>query len=262
MANTHEVLEHAEHAGHHAADPFDKRVAVTMAVVAAALAAIALVGHKTHNAVLALKGDANQTLTDAAAQDVEKSNLFAWYQAKRSRQDGARTSLVLTELLAPAPGSEKAREANRAKWEKTVKDYDTPDDKRESLPQLRERGDEAGKKSADLKAKAKGFAAEAEHAHHMAGRFDIAHLLAEVGLVLCSITLLTKKKGWWFAGIVAVVLALGVTGSAYLMPHHDAHDSHAPGDSHDDHPPAAKEPAKGDHAKLPAKAEKKPDAGH
>ena len=43
-----------------------------------------------------------------------------------------------------------------------------------------------------------------------------AHAL---GLVLCSIALLTKKKSFWLAGILTAVLALGLTASAYMIPH-------------------------------------------
>src|SRR5215813_2921968 len=100
MSNTHEHLEHAEHAEHNASDPFNQRVAVSMAIVAAILAAISMVGHRTHNEVLQLQGDSNRLLgdvnrvlgeanrigTEAATAETEKSNLFAWYQSKRQRQ--------------------------------------------------------------------------------------------------------------------------------------------------------------------------------
>src|SRR5690349_7982327 len=65
MSNAHEHLEHAEHAGH-AADPFDRRVAVSVAVVAALLAGISMLGHRKHNEVLQLQGDANRLTTQAS----------------------------------------------------------------------------------------------------------------------------------------------------------------------------------------------------
>ena len=92
MENTHENLEQAEHAQHHASDPFNQRVAVTMAIVAALLAGISMVGHRTHNKVLLLQSDSNRFRTEAATAEVEKSNLFAWYQAKRLRQEQLKIS--------------------------------------------------------------------------------------------------------------------------------------------------------------------------
>src|SRR6476646_9458467 len=99
MANTNEHLEHAEHAEHHASDPFNQRVAVSMAIVAALLAGISMVGHRTHNKVLQLQGDSNRYRTEAATAEVEKSNLFAWYQSKRLRQSQFETSAATAELL-------------------------------------------------------------------------------------------------------------------------------------------------------------------
>src|SRR5437763_15706461 len=106
MANTHEHLEHAEHDAHHAADPFNQRVAVSMAIVAAILAAISMVGHRTHNKVLQLQGDANRLRTEAAPAEVEKSDLFAWHQAKRLRQAQYQTSIAMAGLLS---GTDEAK---------------------------------------------------------------------------------------------------------------------------------------------------------
>lgn len=268
MANTHEHLEHAEHAEHHVLDPFSQRVAVSMAIVAALLAAISMVGHRTHNKVLRLQGDSNRLLgdvnrvigeanrasTEAAEAEVDKSNLFAWYQAKRLRQE--QLSFTVT-LMETTPGTEllpkdvdpdarkkaEDRAATRAKVatdaKKRADEYSKSNDKRDNLPDLIERGNEAGKRAeakraeaAKIREEAVSFRKdaanaqdEAEHVHHQADRFDLAHLSAEIGLVLCSIALLTKKKVYWFVGLAAAVTALALTASAYMIPHHP-HESH------------------------------------
>src|SRR5215470_14744223 len=135
MANTHEHLEHAEHAEHNAHDPFNQRVAVSMAIVAAILAAISMVGHRTHNKVLQLQGDANRLLgdvnrvlgevnrisTEAAGAETEKSNLFAWYQAKRLRQAQYQTSMAMADILAVKDDA-KAKAA-MADWKKKADEY-------------------------------------------------------------------------------------------------------------------------------------------
>lgn len=230
MANTHEHLEHAEHGSHHAQDPFDKRVAVTIAIVAAILAGISMVGHRTHNLVLQHQGDANRLRTEAAAAEVEKSNLFAWYQSKRNRQAQLETAIGLAGLMPAAVPERPNTAADRGKqmqtWDKQAKSYNEPNKDHDSLPELRERGAVAGKKAAGLHDQAAKFRADAEHAHHMADRLDIAHLSAELGLILCSIALLTKRRAFWFTGIFAAVLAMGITASAYMIPH-EPHDAHA-----------------------------------
>ena len=230
MANTHEHLEHAEHAQHHASDPFAMRVAVTMAIVAACLAGIGMVGHRAHNKVLQLLGDSNRLRTEAATAEVEKSNLFAWYQAKRLRQAQYEVAVESAELV---PGANAARDKAIQGWKAKIEEYKVPNKDHDSLPELRKRGDQAGADAKSLKEQAAKARDEAQHVHHQADRLDFAHLLAEVGLVICSIALLTKKKPYWYAGMLVAALALGTTASAYMIPHHPT--THAEGDSHGKH---------------------------
>ena len=53
---------------------------------------------------------------------------------------------------------------------------------------------------------------------HRANRYDLGETLLEVGLVICSITLLTKRRTYWLAGIAfgAAGIALTIFG---LMVH-------------------------------------------
>ncbi|VTR96469.1 Uncharacterized protein OS=Terriglobus saanensis (strain ATCC BAA-1853 / DSM 23119 / SP1PR4) GN=AciPR4_3163 PE=4 SV=1: DUF4337: DUF4337 [Gemmata massiliana] len=272
MANTHEHLEHAEHAEHHASDPFNQRVAVSMAIVAAILAAISMVGHRTHNKVLQLQGDSNRELgnanrvlsdanrvgTEASRAETEKSNYFAWYQSKRLRQTEYEISATMIELV---PSIEPPRKdvdedtkkksaelgQRRAKaaddWKKRAAEYNKSNDQKDNLPDLLVRGEEASKRADKLRTEAEHIGAEAteyrkqaaekseeaEHVHHQADRFDIAHLSAEIGLVLCSIALLTKKRVYWFLGLAAAAVAIALTASGYMIPHHPHAPHNVPG---------------------------------
>ncbi len=51
---------------------------------------------------------------------------------------------------------------------------------------------------------------------HRANRYDLGETLLEMGLVICSITLLTKRRHYWIAGIVLGVagVILTATGAA------------------------------------------------
>jgi hypothetical protein len=229
MANTHEHLEHAEHAEHHASDPFNQRVAVSMAIVAALLAGISMVGHRTHNKVLQLQSDSNRYRTEAATAEVEKSNLFAWYQSKRQRQTQLEMGATAAEFQPTS--NEDLRKKTVAEWKAKAAEYresnkgkDPRNPEGDNLPDLQRRGEEAGVRAAEAKHKADTARNDAEHAHHQADRLDLAHLGAEVGLVLCSIALLTKKRAFWFTGIAAAVVAVGLTTSAYVI----SHESHGP----------------------------------
>src|SRR5262249_39314968 len=132
MSNTHEHLEHAEHDSHFANDPFNQRVAVTMAIVAAILAGISMVGHRTHNMVLQLQGDAHRLSAEAATAEVEKANLFAWYQAKRQRQRQLEISADMGQLLPVT--DEKASKDLVADWRKQAAKYNVSNEAKDNLP--------------------------------------------------------------------------------------------------------------------------------
>ncbi len=221
MSETHEHLEQAEHAGH-GADPFTVRVAMTMAIIAAVLAAVSLVGHRKHNEALQKQGDSNRLLTESAAKEVESSNSFAWYQSKRARVEDADKSITFAKLVAPAANSDSFREQEIKKWEAYIKKNRTKpeeialgddgfppkNDDSEGALQLR------GRRYKELADEKKKEAEKADHeyhrVHHQADELDWAHLAVELGLVLCTICILTKKKEYWIAGIVAAVAGAGL----------------------------------------------------
>ena len=49
-----------------------------------------------------------------------------------------------------------------------------------------------------------------EGAEHRAGRFDAGEALLQISVVLASITLLTRKRLYWF-----IALSLGVAGAMF-----------------------------------------------
>jgi hypothetical protein len=66
----------------------------------------------------------------------------------------------------------------------------------------------------DISDKAKELEKERDLVSHRADRFDGGEALLEVGLVICSITLLTKRRLFWFVGmfIGAAGVLLALTG--------------------------------------------------
>src|ERR1700676_469535 len=71
----HEEAEHAQHASH---DPFDRRVALSMVVIAAVLASVKLLGHRAHDEVLASQ-------IEAGVAHTQESDTWNLYQAQRLR---------------------------------------------------------------------------------------------------------------------------------------------------------------------------------
>src|SRR5260370_2080304 len=66
----------------------------------------------------------------------------------------------------------------------------------------------------DVSKEAKSLGDERDSTVRQADRFDGGEALLEIGLVICSITLLTKKKYFWIGGVLigGVGIALAATG--------------------------------------------------
>lgn len=218
MGGAHESHEHAEHvahAGHEeshggpgAEGGFQGRVALTMAIVAALLAVVTMLSHRSHNEHIVLQTEATRLETQASILHTRASDTWAFYQAKKTRQNDLRSSLALLPLVAREPASE-AVQKQAEDWRAHIAAYDS---------------DKAGELS-DLKAQAESLTREAETkrtlavaridesglVHLRSDRYDLAELGAEIALVLCSISLLTKRRVFWG---IAVVFALAGSAGA------------------------------------------------
>jgi len=216
MSNTHEHLEHAEHAQHHSLDPFDKRVAMTMAVVAACLASVAVIGHREHNQTILEQAQ-------AATDHTQASDMWNFYQAKniRTHEYNAFAALV-GSLNKESVVEEKAKKA-KDYWETKAKTYE-----KEDLPKLK-------KEAEDLVASAKSHEHLSHLSHAKTDFFDGGHLFIDLALVICSIAILTKMRVFWYSGMVLcavgiVIAALGFTTLPETMSSHGhkEHKSDAP----------------------------------
>src|SRR5262249_29155682 len=98
--------EEAEHAEHHAADPFARRVAMSMVAIAAVLAAVKVLGHRTHNETLAYEIKAGVTHT-------QESDQWNFFQAKKMREVLARQEARLLEQTTPIGQVADDSSANR-----------------------------------------------------------------------------------------------------------------------------------------------------
>jgi flagellar motor component MotA len=167
-----ELQEQAEHAE---GSKSLKAVAFTMSLMAVLVAVVTVVGHRTH--------------TEAVLNQAKASDTWNEYQAKKNR---AYDTQLVTDLLGVATLSD----ANGAK--KLAKGW----------------ADHQAKWADDLEQEtkvAKGFEAEVELAEHKADYFDFGEALLEIGLVITSITLLTKRRIYWFAGMAAAVVGIVAT---------------------------------------------------
>jgi ferric-dicitrate binding protein FerR (iron transport regulator) len=199
MSEAEHHLEHAEHAHDAAHDPFDRRVMMTIAIIAAVLACVTLLSHRAHNETLQMQIEANDNYTRA-------SDNWSRYQAKKNRQ-------YLYEAFA-----DQARMSN--------KELDTHAEKqaaswRDKAARYEEENKEIEKVAKDFETEAKHFREKSERMHHIGDWYDLGELGVEFGLVLCSVAVLTKRAGYWLTGVAGGVLGaiLAVIGLAqqYLI---------------------------------------------
>jgi hypothetical protein len=173
-----ELQEHAEHAKH---DPTLAPVSVTMAVLAVLVAVVSLLGHRSH--------------TEEVVLQAKSSDQWAYYQAKNIRRhtDEFFTDLTSVQSTTDAPALAKLRD----KYSQEAARY--KDEQKQIEDQARE------------------LEAEVVKERNRADRFDLAEVFLEVGLVITSITLLSGRRIFWWAGIALGVIGMVLTATVFLL---------------------------------------------
>lgn len=158
-----ELKEHAEHGAHQSEM---RPVAFTMSLLAVLVAVTTVLGHRTHTEAVLLQNKATDQWNE--------------YQAKKIRSYD--TSLA-ADLLNSVTIADKDKEA------KIAKAY----------------ADHQAKWDADLKEdqeKARSLEERVERAEAHASRYDLGEALLEIGLVITSVTLLTRSNIYWYLGML------------------------------------------------------------
>jgi hypothetical protein len=188
-------IEHAEHAAHAAHDPFDKRVTLSIAITAAVLAFVTLLSHRAHNATLHLQLEANDKFSQA-------SNEWNYFQSKKNRLYLYETADAGTDMLLGMPLPEAVKKSDDFKtWQDRAKQKKS-DHWKKNAARYRAETDEIEAKAKHLTEEAKDLRKESGVMHGMGNRYDMAELAVEIGLVLCSLAVLTKQRGFWYGGLV------------------------------------------------------------
>jgi len=199
MSETEHHLEHAEHAQHAAHSPFDRRVTMTIAIIAALLACVTLLSHRAHNETLALEIEAGQFSTSA-------TDKWNQYQAKKIRQYVYEAFADQTRLLSD--GKDPAVEKKINAWEDRAKTYEKDN---AQIKEDAERFEDEARKRKD----------ESLHFHHVSNWYDLGELAIEIALVFCAIAVLTKRNDFWIGGMgvggIGVVLASIGVAQQFIM---------------------------------------------
>jgi len=177
----HEVLEGLEEHGGHGENPLLLPVTVTLSILAVLVAMVTLLGHRAHTEELLLQAKA--------------SDQWAYFQAKNIRL--RETQSIADVLGALAPSDKEKTDALHEKYLKEVDRYEKDKDQ--------------------ISDQAKDFEKERDQVQRRADRYDAGEVFLEIALIICSFTLLTKKKGFWFAGMLLGVVGLIIATSGFLL---------------------------------------------
>ena len=178
---TEEIRELHESAEEAHRDPGLVPVTLSMAILAVVLAAISLLGHRTHTEELLLQNKA--------------TDQWAYFQAKNIRRHTYELFLDLLSISNPkdAVAAEKLKE----KYSSEINRYK----------------DEQN----DIQSEAQQLEKEVATQQHKANRFDLGEVCLEVGIVLTSLTLLTRRTLFWQLGGLAGLAGLAIAASGFWV---------------------------------------------
>lgn len=162
-----DIEELHEHAEHGASDERMARVTVSMAVLAVFVAIVGLAGERIH---------AQEMLAQTKATDQ-----WAQYQAEKIRERSYE--VFLDQLSVFALQSPSQAEQLKAKYTKEINRYNG--------------------ETKDVQTQATATENQVEALERRSNWFDFSDVLLEAGLVICSITLLTQKRAYWYIGLAA-----------------------------------------------------------
>lgn len=157
------------------------RVSLIIAILAVLVAMVTVLGHRQH--------------TEAVLQQTRAADQWNEYQARRMRVQQLETT---SDLLSLQPSSNAAAvQAKIAGYKTRIAKWNGELDKDTELAQELEN--------------------DVNKAERKASRFDLGEALLQISVVLASITLLTRRLHYVWAGIILGTVGVVIAVSAFLV---------------------------------------------
>jgi oligoribonuclease NrnB/cAMP/cGMP phosphodiesterase (DHH superfamily) len=191
MAEAHEEMEHAEHAEH--ASHTNRRIALLIAVLALFLAFSETLGKSAQTAAL--------------SDNIEASDLWAFFQAKTIRQTVLRTAADTNAIQLAALNDAGAKSMMKLidDWKKTIDRFESEPATREGRKELTER------------------ARETEHRRDVNfakyENYEMASAAFQIGIVLASASVITGMLLLTYGAGLLGLIGLAFTGLGLFAPH-------------------------------------------
>lgn len=164
-----------------ATEPFEKGIALTIAMLAVFLSFVDNTGDNATSA--------------AIVKTTEASNKWAYFQSKSLKENLAESNATLLSILSPVDAT-----AAKAKLDEVTKEVARYD----------------GEKK-EIMAEAKALEAESAYQMSIDDRADIASLLLQIAVVVCSISILVKWKPIFIGGVIVGIAGVAVSVTTFLM---------------------------------------------
>lgn len=174
MADTPEIPE--------AKNPFETRVAVSIAILAAVLAFVSM------------RGD--NAKTDAGLRTTEAANQWGFFQAKAIREHTLNVEINLLDAINPSALNVDVAARTKAKANEDITRYKTERD--------------------EIKLKAEALTKEADIFSAINDRCDLGALFMQIAIVILSAAILSRMNLMFYVG-VALGAAGALTGLSSLL---------------------------------------------
>lgn len=158
-----------------------KSISLGISILAVLVAMVTVLGHRSH--------------TEAVLMQSRAGDQWNEYQAKKIRMDNL---VVTVDLLGMEPT------VNATVTDAKQKEYEAHIDKwKDDL--------------AEEQHKAREFEQEVTRAEAKAARYDLGEALLQIAVVLCSITLFTRKRTYFLLGLSLGFAGVVVAASGFLV---------------------------------------------
>ena len=183
-----------------AADSWTKWVALTTTILAVGAA------------FSTMKGGGFSTQTQL--NTVKATNNWSYFQSKSIKQTARETERSI--LLAMQAGAQEVPETRVPVGNKGAFSIEQPSAKelayiKTELEVCDQKLTQYKEEMPKIKADAEKCERKAEWTQYRGGKFGLAAMFLQVGIMLCAISALLKKKGSWIVG-----MCIGIAGLAYL----------------------------------------------
>jgi hypothetical protein len=156
-------------------------VSLTIAILAVLVAMVTVLGHRAH--------------TQAVLEQTRAADQWNEYQSRKLR---VQQTQIATDLLSLQPSVDAATaQAKIATYKAEITKWQA------ELNQDMEKAHE--------------LETLVEHEEHEAARFDLGEALLQIGVVLASITLLTRHERYVLTALVLAAIGVVIAGSAFFV---------------------------------------------